>query len=87
MWEVKVIMRDEATNLVSVVATRTDAITGEIWRYPLTGKINTQAQRTGILQQIKDAYTAKLAKDARVITALAGLAETATNALNDWENE
>lgn len=87
MWEVVAYMRNEATNLVDVIATRTDDLTGVIWRYSLTGQINTPQQRQGLLQQIKDAYTNHLAEVVRHDDALAGLADTAENALNDWENE
>ena len=85
MWDVIVIMKNEVTNLVDIIATRTDVVTGEIWRYPLCGLINTPAQRAGILNKIKNAYRAKVAKDDRVIIALAGLADTAINSLNSWD--
>ena len=87
MWEVLIKMLDESRNRVLVSAVRTDGISGEIWTYTLRGEINTPTQRANLLQQIKDARTDYLDMLVRVDATLAGLEQTAINALNDWENE
>ena len=87
MWEVLIKMLDESKNRVLVSAIRTDGISGEIWTYSLRGEINTPTQRADLLQQIKDARIDYLATQIRVDATLAGLEQTATNSLNNWENE
>jgi len=57
------------------------------YSYNCTAIISTPAQRVAVFQQIKDEYTKKMDKETEDELFLAGLNNTLTNALNDWENE
>lgn len=85
MWEVAIDLIDEVTERAHIVAKRTDPVTDEIYIYRCTAIITTSAQRTALLQLIKDKYIASLDRQNVTSLILGGLADTAVNALNAWE--
>lgn len=85
MWEVTIIMLDETRKTVRVTAVRTDDITEEVWSYTCVAIIDSPEQRVGILDRIKNEYEEHEARGNRIKVTIAGLGDTATNALNVWE--
>lgn len=87
MWEVKIEVEDRIKQIVRATATRTDDVTGEVYRYTCIGLIETQVQRTAMLNSIKNAYREKKVQKIEDENILAGLEDTATNTLNNWDEE
>lgn len=85
MWEVIVVMLDETRKTVRVTATRIDDITEEVWSYTCVSIIDSPEQRAGILDRIKNEYEEYEARGNRITATIAGLGDTATNAMNTWE--
>lgn len=85
MWAVKINVINVAQKRARVTATRTDDITGEIWEYSCVAILDTPGQRGAVLQQIKDHYLAYLDYEGQVFIIVAGMEDTATNSLNNWE--
>jgi len=86
MWTVTISVIDEGKEKARVRATRIDPISDEVYNYECTAILSTPAQRAALLQRIKDQFIEHEARQGRIENFLSGLANTATNALNDWEN-
>lgn len=85
MWEVKINVLNILQKLAKVTATRTDPVTDEVYTYSCTAILDTPAQRSAVLDQIKDNYLAHVERKFQAESVIAGLEATATNALNVWE--
>lgn len=85
MWEVKIKMLDLAKQVARITAVHTEAATEEVWLWHGTAIIETASQRTAILDQIKSNYLEYLNSQDQADTVIAGLEDTAVNALNSWE--
>jgi len=84
-WTVEITIFDEATQTANVRAVRVDSATDEKFVYECRAIISTPEQRSALLQRIKDKFIEDEARQGRIENILAGLADTATNALNNWE--
>jgi hypothetical protein len=85
MWEIIVTMLDEATKLARIIAVRTDPITDEVYRYRCEASIDSPPHRAAILDKIQDEYEQYEMRQERIENTIAGLGDTATNAMNAWE--
>lgn len=84
-WEVNITVINEDAKRIHLLASHlTDGIVD--FDYSLTGVISSPEQRTGMLNAIKESYLAYLTRKDRETDLLAGLADTAVNALNAWED-
>jgi hypothetical protein len=86
MWLGTVKIIDEKKKTARVHAEH--SVDGEVdYAYNATAIIETSTQRTNIFKQIKRCFEAKMEKRVREEALEAGLGDTLTNALNNWENE
>lgn len=85
MWQVTIDVLNVAKKLARVTATRTDVVTDEVYQYTCTAILDTPAQRSAVLDQIKNNYLAYIDREGQISIIIAGMEDTATHALNDWE--
>lgn len=85
MWEVFIEVINVVKKLVNIRVVRTDPVTGEKWNYSCTTVLNTPAQRSEVLQLIKDNYLEYMDREGQIRLILSGMEDTATNSLNTWE--
>ena len=84
MFNVTIRVENREKKVIRVTAIHTvDSV--EDFRYSCIGLITTQAQRLAMVESIKKAYLEFLDKQVEDATFLAGLENTASNALNTWE--
>jgi len=84
MWEVTIKILNIVQKLAQVTARRTEEDVAD-YIYTCTAILDTPDQRTGVLDQIKDNYLEYLDRQVQSDGVVAGLEDTATNALNTWE--
>lgn len=87
MWNVKIKVTDVTKKEAKITAIRTDDLTGEIYTYYCLAIIASSAQRSAVLQQIKDNYLDYLNYLNDADGVIAGLEDTATNSLNSWNEQ
>ena len=85
MWEVTIEVLDINASRVKIVAIRTDTGDGLSFSNTYRAIIESPAQRTAILNQIKLDYLDYLSDLNDADDVIAGLEDTATNNLNSWE--
>ncbi len=86
MWAVDIEVENRGKKIVKVRAVHSDDISGvEDFTHVGVGIIQTPAQRTGMMDAIQAAYLLFLSDEELNLTFLAGLEDTAENALNVWE--
>ncbi len=84
MWDVTIKVIDRVKRQIRISAIHSiDAVVD--YTYVGTGLINNPAQRSSLLDSIKDGYLEYLNDQAENSVFLAGLENTAVNALNTWE--
>ena len=86
MWQVAIDVLNIPQKLARVTAIRTDTVTEEVYSYSCTAILDTPAQRSAVLNQIKSNYLEYLDRQDQADTVIAGLEDTAVNALNAWED-
>lgn len=87
MWVGEIKVKDRARDLVRVYADHYNIDNEKDYHISFPAIISTQAQRTDVFKKIKDDYEMNKIKETADSLFLAGLDDTLTNALNDWENE
>jgi len=85
MWQVYINVLNIAQKLAKVTAIRTPVADEEEYTYSCTAILETPGQRSAVLEQIKDNYITYLDHLVDEGVVIAGLEDTATNALNSWE--
>ena len=85
MWTVNIDVLNIMQKLARVTAIRIPILEEEEYIYSCTAILDTPAQRTAVLEQIKLNYLAYLERQDQANTVIAGLEATASNALNAWE--
>lgn len=85
MWQINIHVINILAKYARVRAIRTP-INGEAeYQYSCTAILDTAAQRTAVLNQIKMNYLKYLEKQDQADSIIAGLEDTAANDLNAWE--
>ncbi len=85
MWQVKIDVLSIQAKVARITATREPEMDEARYVYHCTAIIDTAAQRSAVLQQIKDNYLEYLERQDQADGVIAGLQDTAENALNTWE--
>ena len=85
MWQVKIKVLNIAQSLAEITAIREPENGEDRYIYSCTAILDTPAQRTAVLQQIKDNYLEYIERQFQAEGVIAGLEDTASNALNAWE--
>jgi hypothetical protein len=85
MWQVNIDVLNIAQKLARVTAIRTPIQDEAEYQYSCTAILNTASQRSAVLDQIKLNYLTYLERQDQADVVVAGLEDTAANALNDWE--
>ncbi len=86
MWEVKIKVLNVAKKLAAVSARRIPIANEDEYLYSCTAILDSAAQRSAVLNQIKNNYLAYINREGQIDIIIAGMENTATNALNTWEN-
>lgn len=85
MWQVLIKVINIPAKVARITAIREPEMDEPRYVYHCTAIIDTAAQRTAVLQQIKDNYLEYLERQDQADGVIAGLIDTAENALNQWE--
>ena len=85
MWTVNITVLDILKKLARIIAIRTPIAGEKEYIYSCTAILETPAQRSTVLNQIKNNYLEYLERQEQADTVIAGLEDTASNALNAWE--
>ena len=85
-WDVKITVLDVAARRISVAATRTDSITGQIWTLSiLDGIIATAQQKQDMIDNIWSQWQAADAREKQIMTILGQLETQAKQTLEAKE--